>query len=77
MRSRIANAYQDVEGRAKSIDPFLADRRVITYLIDDIDKGLDGAPLEEADHIGRVPPREYYLNERGSFALENGAADQA
>ena len=76
-RSRISDAYQDVEGRAKSIDPFLAHRRVITYLIDGVDIGLDGAPLEEADHISRVPAREYYLDKRGSFALGDGAADQA
>jgi hypothetical protein len=76
-RSRISNAYQDAEGKAKSTNAFLADGRMITCLIDDIDKCLGVAPLEATDRVGRAPAREYYLNERGPLALRNGAADQA
>jgi hypothetical protein len=49
----------------------------LTYLIDDIDKGLGVASSETADHIGRIPTQENRFSERGSFALRNGAADQA
>jgi hypothetical protein len=51
--------------------------RAVTYLIDDIDKGLDVAPSEAMDHIDCIPTREDRLDKRGSFALDNGAADQA
>ena len=53
------------------------DGGTITYLIDDIDKGLGIASSETTDGIGRIPTQEDRFNERGSFALGNGAADQA
>jgi hypothetical protein len=76
-RSRISNAYQDAEGREKSTKPFLADGRVITCLIDNIDECLGVAALEATDRVGRAPAREDYLNKRGPLTLGNGAADQA
>ena len=53
------------------------DGGTITYLIDNIDKGLGIASSETTDDIGRIPAQEDRFNERGSFALGNGAADQA
>jgi hypothetical protein len=52
----------------------------LAYLIDDIDdidKGLGVASTETADHIGRIPTHENRFNERSSFVLGNGTADQA
>jgi hypothetical protein len=60
--------------RVKSLDPFPRDGRVITYLVDNVDKGLSVA---SSDHIGRVPVREDCLDKRDSFILRNGTADQA
>ena len=45
--------------RVKSIDPFPGDGGAITYLVDNVNKGLSVA---SSDHIGRVPVREDCLD---------------
>ena len=52
-------------------------KRVVPYLVYDIDKGLSIAPLETIYHIGHFPNREDCLDKGGEFILGDDAADQA
>jgi len=74
VRSGLSNAFRVLS--TKSINTFLRDGRVITHLIDDVDKGLGIIPSETTDHLGRLSTRTYRPNEQNSFTLVSSAADQ-
>src|SRR6266478_5296301 len=52
-------------------------KRVVSYLIYDIDKGLSVAPLETIYKICHFHVREDCLDKGGEFILGDGRADQA
>ena len=50
---------------------------MISYLVDNIDKGLNLVTSETSCQIGHLSIREDHFNKGGNLALRDGTVDQA